>query len=465
MVTTLSASAIRSLYLTKQCGEDSSNSNTASCKIGEVEDLTPSARFVVSEVRKRLTEFLTSTDNAQIIDEATIEHLILQVEHNEGESLSNRERDSVSAYIKASRLHYDVLTPLVENPDVNDIIVRAFNDVSVQMSGRRNVATDVAFADSHAYKSFIEHLLKRVGKSVSTAQPVIDAAIESDVRACVTHESFSPSGSGPMLTLRIARHKDITLDGLIQLELAPSIIMNYLATLISCGRCTALIGGEVGTGKTTLVRALAMKMPEDEAILVIEDTNEIVLNRKFVRTLLTREANTEGAGEISPARAIRTGMRMAMNRVILGEMRDGNAAEAFIDVCSSGHTGLSTIHARSARDAIGRLELFLSRVRTNFQSDAIRREIANAVGMVVFIGVDRYGKRRIMEVVEVGSAADGPPQLQPLFKFETQGHVPTWKREGGVSLFDNILRQEGVVLPLPKESISFDPDQLYRNVI
>lgn len=429
------------------------------------DELSPSAKYVVREAKKRLGQQSAFTDlkmPGQIPGEEDLFRLIRLVEDAEGEELSDKERTSAVAALSSSLEHYDILTPLLENPLVNDIIVRSYKDISIQ-SGRQNIQTDLRFVDHEAYKSFIENLLKRAGKSCTVATPVVDAAIDPHVRACVTHESFSPPGSGPMLTLRVARHSNISIEGLVQSELAPRVILDYLSALIKDGDKTILIGGEVGTGKTTLVRALASKMREHEAILVIEDTHEIVLDRRFVRTLLTREPNTEGAGKIAPAQAIRTGMRMAMNRVILGEMRDAEAAEAFIDVCASGHAGMSTIHARNARDAISRLELFLARAQEGVGIENLRRQIANALSVVVFLGFDHNTKkRRIIEVLEVGASSDGAVQLSPIFSYAPTGMLPEWKREAGLTLFPDSLRSYGITFPAPGERLSFDPEELYR---
>jgi len=425
------------------------------------DELTPSAKYVVREAKKRLGQ-QSAFDVAQSPSEEDLMRLVALVEEAEGEQLSDKERTAVVAALSASLEHYDILTPLVENPEINDIIVRNYSDISIQ-TGRANVQTDLRFSDHETYKAFVENLLKRAGKSCTQATPVVDAAIDPHVRACVTHESFSPVGSGPMLTLRIARHRDISLEALVQYELAPRVVLEYLAAVVSAGQATLLISGEVGSGKTTLVKALANRIHEDEAILIIEDTHEIELQRRFVRSLLTREANTEGTGRISPAKAIRTGMRMAMNRVILGEMRDAEAAEAFIDVCASGHAGISTIHSRSAKDAVARLELFLARAQGNVTIDTIRREIANAVSLIVHIDLDKkLKKRRIFEVIEVGASADGAVQLSPMFSYQPRNGLPEWRRDAGVTEFSDALQKHNIKLPRNGEKMSFDPESLYR---
>ncbi|MCC6220223.1 MAG: CpaF family protein [Deltaproteobacteria bacterium] len=454
----VSAEEIRQLYFGASHLAKKTDGGTSALLAREVVDLTSSARFVVSEARRILSEERARGAIEQHVDEETLLELVRRIESQHGEDLGEREARAVVQALQVMRLDYDVLTPLIENPEVSDVIVKNWKDISVQVRGRKNLQTDLRFHDESAYKAFVQNLLKRVGKACTVKQSIVDAAIESDIRVCVTHESFSPPGSGPMLTIRIARHKDVSIEKLATYQLAPREILDYLAMTISTLGNTALIAGEVGTGKTTLARALASVMPEQEAILVIEDTHEIVLNRPFVRTLLTREDNIEGVGRITPSRAIRTGMRMAMNRVVLGEMRDGETAEAFIDVCSSGHAGLSTIHARSARDALGRLELLLSRVRSGVGAENIRREIANAVGIVVHLAVDKTGRHRIMEVLELGSAADGLLQVQPMFAFVGTERGSKWKRLSGVSRWDRLLRNAGVNMPAVNCEFGFGKD-------
>lgn len=423
---------------------------TVSCRRSSASptELTPSAKYIAAETKKRIGQ-RQAFSTAKTPDEEQLLKLVQMVETAEGEDLSAVERTAVVASLSASLEHYDLLTPLVQNPEINDIIVRSYRDISIQI-GRRNIKTDLAFPDQNSYLSFIENLLKRAGKACTLATPVVDAAIDPSVRACVTHESFSPAGSGPMLTLRIARHGAISLDGLALYELAPRAVLEYLGALVRSSAATVLVAGEVGTGKTTLIKALAGTIDEEEAILVIEDTHEIALERPFVRTLLTREANTEGTGRIAPAQAIRTGMRMAMNRIILGEMRDAEAAEAFIDVCASGHAGMSTIHARSARDALSRLELFLLRAQGNIGVETVRRQIANAVSAVVYLGLDKEEKkRRILNLVEVGTASDGAVQISPIFSYHAELPRPYWLREGGLSLHQELLQEMRQTLPEP----------------
>ena len=435
-------------------------SDTNRTPIPPLEHLTPSAKFVVEQARQFLEKTYDKESNEYPSDRE-LRAVIERVLHQHGEQLSSGEQCAALAALSASLTDFDLLSPLVENGKINDIVVRSYNDVSVQI-GRTNVQTDLAFASHESYLSYLENLLIRAGKACTLASPVVDVSVSPTVRACITHQSFSPPGSGPMLTLRVSRYADVSLQHLSYVGLAPMSILTYLAAVVRAGTATLLIAGEVGTGKTTLVRALAREIAEDQAVLIIEDTHEIVLDRAFTRTLLTREANTEGAGTITPAQAIRAGMRMAMNRIILGELRDAKAAEAFIDVCASGHAGMSTIHARSARDALRRLELFLSRAQPGVATSTIRRQISNAVSVVVYLGESSSDReRRIRQIFEVDTSTDREIQVSPIFSYYEENstqETPCWKRESGITQFAKVLRNEGVELLAANQELSFSTD-------
>lgn len=429
----LTAEKIRQLYKARTADGRSVRS--------EVEPLSSAAQYVVRETKKRIHSSIHDLSSVELID------VMQQVENEEREVLSERERVAAVRALQSSLDHYDLLTPLIENKAVNDILISRYDDISVQI-GRKNIQTDLRFGSRDTYKAFIEQVLKRAGKACTLATPVVDASIDPHIRMCVTHESFSPRGEGPFVTIRIARQEALSAEGVLSSGMAPVVIFEYLSAIVRSGSATVLISGEVGTGKTTLLRTLAQKIDPQEAVLVIEDTHEIMLERPFTRTLLIREANTEGAGKISHAEAIRAGMRMAMNRVLLGEMRDAAAAEAFIDVSASGHPGLSTIHARSARDTINRLELFLLRAQQGVGVDVVRRLIANSVSVIVFLSLDPIARRRrVQQVVEIATSADGQVQLSPIFTFTRLANRAVWMRDSGLTQFAETLRESGVTLP------------------
>jgi pilus assembly protein CpaF len=312
-----------------------------------------------------------------------------------GLSLSSFERDEILVHLEKDGQSFGVIQPLIDDPSISDIIISSFSKISVQQ-GRRSVRTQVRFADQRSYEGFVERLLHRAGTSYSTKQPIADGMIGSLVRVHAVHKSLCDEG--PYVTIRVNRFTSVSIDDLVRVGMAPRSVLDYLRAVVGIGK-TLLVVGEVGTGKTTLARALAATIPHDESVLVIEDTPEIRLEHPHVRYITTREENLEGEGRISPAQCIRAGMRMAMNRVIFGEIRDAEAAEAFVDVCASGHPGLSTLHGRSAVDAVTRLELFLARAQRNADRGLLGAQVATAVQVVVVADVCKLtGMRRIVDV-------------------------------------------------------------------
>jgi pilus assembly protein CpaF len=317
--------------------------------------------------------------------------------------------------------------------------------VAIQQ-GRKTCRTQVRFADQRSYEGFVERLLYRAGTSYSTKQPIADGMIGALVRIHAVHKSLCDEG--PYVTIRINRFTSVSITDLANVGVAPSPVLDYLRAVVGIGR-TLLVVGEVGTGKTTLARALASTIPHDESVLVIEDTAEIRLDHPHVRYMTTRDENLEGEGRISPAQCIRAGMRMAMNRVIFGEIRDAEAAEAFVDVCASGHPGLSTIHGRTATDAVTRLELFLARAQRSADRALLGAQVATAVQVVVVMDVCKVtGVRRIMEVRELGPVADGVLRHREIFRYRIIDRSPAWAVCNRVSAFREKLEEQPFTLIL-----------------
>jgi pilus assembly protein CpaF len=355
-----------------------------------------------------------------------------------GVSLSSFERDEVLIHLESEGQNFSIIQPLIDDPSVSDIIISGFSKVSVQQ-GRRSVRTQIRFADQRSYEAFVERLLHRAGTSYSTKQPIADGMIGALVRVHAVHKSLCDEG--PYVTIRINRFTSVAVDDLARAGMAPRPVLDYLRSVIGIGK-TVLIVGEVGTGKTTLARALAATIPHDEAVLVIEDTPEIRLEHPHVRYITTRDENVEGMGRISPAQCIRAGMRMAMNRVIFGEIRDAEAAEAFVDVCASGHPGLSTLHGRSALDAVTRLELFLARAQRGSDRALLGAQVVTAVQVVVVVDVCKAtGVRRVMDVRELGPVADGVLRQREIFTYRNSDGVPSWAVSGRVTAFRDRLEQ------------------------
>lgn len=414
--------------------------------------IPPALAYILEEVRRELAgqHASTSTNADRTPLKDCYGEIIDSVATRLGFNLASYERDQIAASLESEAKPFGVLQDLIDDPVVSDIIVTDYSTISAQ-HGQRTCSTDVSFTSNGAYEAFVERLLLRAGSSYSTKTPVADGMIGDGVRLHAVHKCLC--STGPYLTLRINRFSSVTIEDLVDLAFAPPQIMSYLCRIVRAGH-TVLIVGEVGTGKTTLARALAASIPVTESILVIEDTPEIRLEHPHVRYITTRDENSDGAGRIAPAACIRAGMRMAMNRIIFGEMRDSEAAEAFVDVCASGHPGLSTIHARSATEALTRLELFLGRAQKGVGRSVIHKQISTAVQVVVHLSVcSRSGKRRIFEITEVGAAADDCLRRREMFRYTPEKKLPAWSLQNRVSFYRQAL-ESSAITDLPAVNLS-----------
>ncbi len=407
------------------------------------QSMSSALSYIMKELRSEVSMLETSKEE---LSQKDFCDLIDKVSNRTGLELSSFERDEILEQVEKEQKPFGILQILIDDPDISDIIIAGYNDVSIQQK-RKNYKTEIAFPNKESYVNYVEKILQKAGTSYSTAHPISDGMIEGFVRVHAVHSSICEGG--PYLTLRINRFSKVTCDDLIKFELAPKEIFEYLTAIVQSG-LTIFVAGEVGTGKTTLVRALASNIFKEESILVIEDTPEISLEHPHVRYLRVREANIDSAGLVTPAECIRAGMRMAMNRIIFGEIRDANAGEAFIDVCASGHSGISTIHAKSALDAVSRLELFLGRAQKGVSNDILKEQIANAVQVTVHLDICHYtGVRRIMEIREITSMADGVIRQREMFRY-VPSKKPYWKVISKVSYFDDDFKKKGVDLDLRK---------------
>jgi len=258
---------------------------------------------------------------------------------------------------------------------------------------------------------------------------------------------------GPYLCIRVPRVVDATLESIISYQVAPPLIVDYLASLTRSGLCTMMLAGETGTGKTTLMRCLATQFGSEEAIVSVEDTPELNLVHPFYRSLVSRSANAEGIGEVTLQEHIKTTLRMTPTRVLLGEMRTPLSAEAFLESAQTGHVGMSTVHARNARETLVRLESLLGRAQKSVSIEIIRQQIALAVDVVVWLVREKgTGKPRIAEIVEVGHFVEGTIQVRPMFTLAKQGKQPVWKVDSWASQFEEVLAEDNINLgSLPPE--------------
>ena len=405
--------------------------------------LSPVALAVMREARKELG--LDSTSATTSIPDSVISAAIDRVLKKRADVIDDLEKAQIIVLLKRDLLGWGVLQPLIDNKEVTDIHVYDYKTVVIQR-GKVSELTGIQWPNHQAYVAFLDRLLLKLGKTLSTQQHTVDGAFPNGIRICAIHESVCGS-RGPLLAIRVPRISNVSLESLLNFKVAPPLIIYYLASLIRSREATFIIAGETGTGKTTLLRALGTQFGPEESIVAVEDTPEVNFQHPFFRSLVSRPPNSEGQGEVTLQEHIKTTLRMTPTRVILGEMRTPFAAEAFLEAAQTGHVGMTTVHARNARETLVRLESLLGRAQKNVSLDILRQQIALAVDVVVWLFREKgSGKIRIGEVIEVGNFVEGQIQVRPMFKIVQQGEKPVWRLESWTSAFDHQLAKDGIFL-------------------
>ena len=401
------------------------------------------ARAVMREARKELGGHDMSIGSE--IAESDIARAVDRVCASRGFTVTDVTRADIIVNLKRDLLGWGVLQPLIDNADVTDIHCYDYQTVVLQR-GKKSELTNLGWPSHETYSTFIDRLLFRVGKSLSTQQHTIDASFPDGTRLCAVHSSVC-GARGPLLTIRIPRVYDTTLESLIAYQVAPPLMVSYLAALTRSGEYTMIVSGETGTGKTTLMRCLGTQFRLDESIVGVEDTPELNYKHPFYRSLVSRTANTEGMGEVTLQEHIKTTLRLTPSRVILGEMRTPEAAEAFLESAQTGHTGMATIHARNSRETLTRLESLLGRSQRGVAMEVIRQQISLAVAVVVWMTRERVsGRVRIGEISEVGHLVEGNIQFRPMFRLAEEGDNPRWEVLSWSTYFNEALDAYGVFL-------------------
>jgi len=434
----------------------SSSSGTASGRTSRGR-LSPLASTILREARRELgSDYNLQQVQSQNegIAEDSIVKAVDKVVKRRNDTLDDIERANIIIHLQKDLMGWGVLQPLIDNREVTDIHVYDYQTVVLQR-GKISETTGIHWPNQQSYISFLDRLLMRLGKSLSTQQHTVDASFPNGTRICAVHDSVC-GARGPLLAIRVPRVVDVSLEGMVSYQVAPPLLINYLASLTRSGMATMMIAGETGTGKTTVIKCLGTQFGTDESIIAVEDTPELNFQHPYFRSLVSRPANIEGVGEVTLQEHIKTTLRMTPTRVILGEMRTPWAAEAFLESAQTGHVGMSTIHARNARETLVRLESLLGRAQKSVSIDIIRQQIALAVDCVVWLFREKEtGKPRIGEIVEVGHFVEGVIQVRPMFTMVKTGERPLWRVDSWSSNFDDILSQDGIYLGDSAQEVGF----------
>jgi len=402
---------------------------------------------------------LESMSESKLREEiATLVELLLT---EDPAQINDIERRMLVRDIQNEMLGLGPLELLMADSTVSDILVNSYDQIYVERRGKLEL-TDVRFSDEKHLLRIIDKIVSRVGRRIDESSPMVDARLPdgSRVNAIIPPIALD----GPMVSIRrfaviplkmadlVTRYKSLTPDMALLLEGHAKSKINML------------ISGGTGSGKTTLLNILSGFIPETERIVTIEDAAELQLQQEHVVRLETRPPNIEGKGEVTQRALVRNALRMRPDRIVIGEVRGGEAVD-MMQAMNTGHEGsLTTIHANTPRDAIARLENMVSMAGINLPHKAARQQIASAITVIVQVNRLTDGQRKVTSIQEITGMEGEIITMQEIFTFKQTGMAADGKVSGHVQAtgirpkFADKLRNHGVNLP----DAMFDPATRYE---
>src|SRR5215213_6044711 len=380
---------------------------------------------------------------------AEVSRLAETVLAQEAMPLSVSERDRLVNDVQHELFGLGPLEPLLADPTISDILVNKHDTIYIERRGKIE-RTNVTFKDDEHLMRVIERIVSSVGRRIDESSPMVDARLQdgSRVNAIIPPLAID----GPIVSIRRFGSDPLKMSSLIEFKALTKDIADMLQMVVHA-RLNILISGGTGAGKTTLLNALSAYIPENERIVTIEDSAELQLQQPHVVRLETRPPNIEGRGEVTQRDLVRNALRMRPDRIVIGEVRGGEAID-MLQAMNTGHDGsLTTIHANTPRDALSRLETMIQMTGMRLSDRAMRQQVAAAINLVIQVARLTDGTRRITSISEITGMEGETVAMQEIFHFERTGIDSMGKvlgrfRSTGIRpRFAERLKQYGMQLP------------------
>ncbi|MCR5303546.1 MAG: CpaF family protein [Lachnospiraceae bacterium] len=374
----------------------------------------------IEAVRVELTEKLKQgIDYSRDMSDDDVRELIDTMIFKESRKrlLSLSQREYLSRELFHSVRKLDVLQDLVDDPEITEIMINGPDRIFIEKAGKL-VRSSVRFDSKEKLEDVIQRIVSSCNRVVNESSPIVDARLSNGSRV---NAVLAPVAlNGPILTIRRFPDKPIGIEDLISFGSLTEEISEWLSVLVRA-RYNIFISGGTGSGKTTFLNALSNFIPQDERIITIEDSAELqILRIPNIVRMETRNANVEGCSEITIRDLIRSSLRMRPDRIIVGEVRGGEAID-MMQCLNTGHDGsMSTGHANSARDMLSRLENMIL-MGVELPLPAIRQQIASGIDVIVHLGRIRDRSRKVLDISEVDGYEDGTIITHSVFRFEETG--------------------------------------------
>jgi len=406
-------------------------------------------------IHSRLIEKLSDEIFKKEIKDAELKlkvrHEVLESLGKETEPLTSEEKKKIIEDLVFDVVGYGPVEEFLDDDDVTEIMVNNPSTIYIEKFGKL-YPTNKRFLDEAHLMRIIDKIVSKIGRRVDESAPYVDARLPDGSRVNVIIHPLAING--PMLTIRKFARDPFTIDDLVELGTCTRQVADFLQACVK-GRLNVIASGGTGTGKTTTLNVLSSFIPDDERIITIEDAAELQLGQKHVLRLESRPPNIEDKGEITIRDLVRNALRMRPDRIVVGEVRGGEALD-MLQAMNTGHDGsLSTVHANSTRDVLSRLETMVLMAGMDLPIKAIREQVASAVDLIVHLNRLKDGTRRFIKITEVQGMEGEVITLQDLFVFDFsagfdkggnfKGHI---KPTGLIPRFYSKLRDIGIELPL-----------------
>jgi len=377
-----------------------------------------------TDLKVELHQRLLDVINLQALDkmsrqqiEAEVGDIVYEELSKQNQALNNQERKALVSDVLDELLGLGPIEPLLKDPTITDILINGHSKVFVERYGVLE-PTNVRFKDDRHLLRIIQKIVSAIGRRIDESAPLVDARLSDGSRVNAIIPPLAIDGAS--MSIRKFARVPISMERLIEIGSVPVQVSEVLKAVVKARR-NVLISGGTGSGKTTMLNAMSAFVDNRERIVTIEDSAELQLQQEHVVRLETRPPNIEGRGEITQRELVKNSLRMRPDRIIVGEVRAGEAFD-MLQAMNTGHDGsMTTVHANTARDALSRVEQMIGMSGIDIPPRAARAQIASAINVVIQVGRLSDGRRKLLSLSELTGMEGDVVTMQEIFRFRQTG--------------------------------------------
>lgn len=383
------------------------------------DQITKLKRFLLEQAALRLRDLSKNSGDEPVIITVLLKEICEKARINLSPSMASE----IVQHVLSQVTGYGIIQPLLDDPTVSEIMVNGAQNIYVEESGLLH-RTDLSFQSDAQVLELIQKIITPLNRRIDPDQPMVDGRLPdgSRVNAVIPPVAID----GPSITIRKFQRGKLGIDRLIELGTLSQHMSDFMKVCV-LAKFNIIVSGGTGTGKTTLLNALSSYIPEKERIITIEDAAELVMQQEHVVRMETKPGNPDGSGIVAIRDLVRNSLRMRPDRIVIGEVRGGEAMD-MLQAMNTGHDGsMTTLHANTPRDAISRLETMCLMSGVEIPLKVVRQQIASAIDLIIQVSREKDGSRKITAITEVVGMEGETVVLTDVFKYERKGITPDGK--------------------------------------